>query len=389
MSLLLDYLSQNPRPLDGSADGDFLGSPQFRMLANRWRGHDWEQRLIWVQPEEDIRSSLAILYLTGGEPNPLDLEEAKDIAHVTKCPVALLHDVPVQPLYERFEDELIAYTFDQYIEQGDPDWPILLPMTQGAIAAMDLVQDFTQNTINRFLVTGLSKRGWTTWLAAASKDPRVVGIAPAVFDTLNFSKQMHHQLELWGHYSEMVEPYSRYQLQERSESAERGRLLSAAVDPFTYREAMSQPTTVISGTNDPYWAIDALSLYWDDLSMPKWACAIPNAPHNLGKRIPMHRCLAAMADQLNGGISLPRPNWTWGQREVAFEGEADVYQLWEATSDNWNFTEAVWRKVDSKKTDTGFALKPVDRPTARLIEFVYYRGHYDVSFTSTVQAFHP
>ena len=51
--------------------------------------------------------------------------------------------------------------------------------------------------IERFVVSGVSKRGWTTWLAAAV-DERVVGIAPIVFDVLNMEASIRHHFAAYG-----------------------------------------------------------------------------------------------------------------------------------------------------------------------------------------------
>ena len=46
----------------------------------------------------------------------------------------------------------------------------------------------------------------------------------------------------------------------------------------------SMPTMIINGGNDPYWTVDALNLYWNDLKSPRWVEIIPNAGHNLAQK---------------------------------------------------------------------------------------------------------
>src|SRR5581483_12389999 len=111
---------------------------------------------------------------------------------------------PNQPLLDgKREDALIAETFVRYLKTGDGDWPLLFPMVKSLVRAMDALQEFAKQElkveIRRFIVSGGSKRGWTTWLTGAT-DPRVTAIAPLVIDTLNMREQMPHQLKSFGAY---------------------------------------------------------------------------------------------------------------------------------------------------------------------------------------------
>ena len=60
--------------------------------------------------------------------------------------------------------------------------------------------------VGRFVVSGASKRGWTTWTTAAV-DPRVIAIAPAVIDMLNVEPSFVHHYRAYGAWSEAVKDY--------------------------------------------------------------------------------------------------------------------------------------------------------------------------------------
>src|SRR5205807_8803632 len=81
----------------------------------------------------------------------------------------------------RSEDAIIAYTRDKYLRTGDDTWPLRLPMTKSAVRAMDTIGAFCRSTagggvtVDKFVVSGGSKRGWTTWTTAAV-DKRVIAI---------------------------------------------------------------------------------------------------------------------------------------------------------------------------------------------------------------------
>ena len=78
--------------------------------------------------------------------------------------------------------------------------------------AMDAVQAYTKDPlkapVEQFIITGGSKRGWTSWLTAATRDKRVKAIAPMVIDVLNMKAQMENQVKSLGKPSAMIHDYT-------------------------------------------------------------------------------------------------------------------------------------------------------------------------------------
>ncbi|MBL8049046.1 MAG: hypothetical protein JNJ45_10240 [Chthonomonas sp.] len=298
-----------------------LRSPEWdgrTLTSGAWQGHVWQHDLTFNGP----RSDTLILHVTGGVPNEVDESLANQLAERSGLGVATLYGIPNQPLFDRTEDDLIAYTFDQFLSSGDPTWPLLLPMTRAALAAMDVLP------AERFIVTGSSKRGWTTWLAGGSGDSRIVGLVPRVFDNLNLIAQLRHQMELWGEYSPMIQPYIDHNLQDRVGSP-RGQELARMVDPLTYAGAITCPVYAMHGLNDPYWTVDAHTLYWDQLAMPRAMFGVPNTPHNHGDSILAHPSIAAFCRLVAQGKSLPTEN-------------PDRQEIWRATGHQNRFAESEW-----------------------------------------------
>src|SRR5262249_10139535 len=148
--------------------------------------------LLVVVPPKATPKATMLLWNTGGKPSPTSIALAFDLAGKIKAPVAFLYGIPNQPLLgNKKEDALIAETFVRYLKTGDASWPLLFPMAKSLARAMDALQEFARQEwkaeVRSFVVTGGSKRGWTTWLTAVA-DPRVKAIAPLVIDTLNMKK---------------------------------------------------------------------------------------------------------------------------------------------------------------------------------------------------------
>jgi PhoPQ-activated pathogenicity-related protein len=344
------------------------------MTSQRWQGITWEHRILVFLPEKVDYPETCTLYVTGGNGSESDRVLGRTIANATGMPLAILFNIPNQPLFEGLsEDALIAYTFDRYLETGDETWPLLFPMTKSAVRAMDTLQAWAQKdsrpAIKKFVVAGGSKRGWTTWLTAATGDGRVKGIVPIVYDNLNLSAQMPHQITTWGKYSEQIEDYSRRGLQQKM-STERGKKLNAMVDPYNYRKSLGMPKLIVNGTNDPYWTLEALNLYWDQLSGPKQVLYGANSGHGMEKSLPaVLAATAAFSRSVASGKPLPPVTWQYrtenGGLRLAIKAgpAAKTARLWTATSDTKDFRKSTWSAQSIDRNGEEF-IAPIGPPSS-------------------------
>ena len=279
-----------------------------KMTSQTWRGHVWTHDVKITRPQVMRHPEIALLFIAGDHSGSRSNDLLQMCADRAGAVVAEVTRVPNQPLYEgRKEDALIAYTFEQYIRTGDQTWPALFPMTKSAVRAMDSVQAWANNQhlqrIEKFVVVGASKRGWTTWLTGAI-DPRVTAIAPIVIDVLNMKAQTEWAQKVYGKQSDKVSDYADLVQQIDSPPVQK---LRSWVDPYSYRTRYRMPKLLLLGTNDPYWTVDSLRHYWDDLPAPKFVFQTPNGGHTLGKDA--SETLAAFLQMIADQEELPKMEW--------------------------------------------------------------------------------
>ncbi len=381
------------------------------LVSQTWHDIKWEHKIQVFVPKDAAPRATMMLWNQGGRPGAgsalLGLELAKRVG----APVAFLFGVPNQPLFEgKTEDTLIAETFVRFLETKDSSWPLLFPMVKSLIRAMDALQAFARQEWNfevtGFVVTGASKRGWTSWLTAATGDRRVKAIAPLVIDTLNFPAQMRNQVAAFGRPSEMVKDYTNRNLIPIPDAPAAQRLWKM-VDPWVYRQRITVPRLIINGTNDPYWPLDALNSYWDDLPGEKYLLYVPNAGHDLrevdkdGKKelLPTRAVNALAAFTKAQVFGKPMPKLTWksapsdlGSPAVQFESDTKMkgLRLWSTTSQTRDFRKARWEeKVPTGVISTkGQATLRAPEPgvlSAALVEIDYELDGQPFSLTTQLR----
>ena len=285
------------------------------LVSQEWQGITWQHRIQVFRPEGLKHPEFCTLYNTGGSGSSANTQLGLRLAKSTGAVYAILYNTPNQPLYGgKTEDALVVHTWLKYLETGDESWPLHFPMAKGVLKAMDAIQAFTAESglppITGFLVHGASKRGWTTWLAGASRDPRIKAIAPMVIVILNVRKQAAHQVKAYGKPSEQVGDYTGAGIQEKLDTPA-GRRLMELEDPYSYRDRLTMPKLLILGTNDRYWSQDALNLYWDGLKGPKWVLYTPNSGHGLEDRERVLATLGAFIRMIAGNGRWPKMRWSY------------------------------------------------------------------------------
>ncbi|GIV14662.1 MAG: PhoPQ-activated pathogenicity protein [Armatimonadota bacterium] len=342
------------------------------LTSQKWHDIVWKHRVYILKPAQLKTPEFAVLYITGSS-GMAELAAFGQVANKVGAICVILNDVPNQPLFNGLsEDALISYTFVEFAKSGDKTWPALLPMTKSAVRAMTAVQEIAKKQwdidVKEFMVTGGSKRGWTTWLTAAV-DKRVRAIAPMVYDILNFPKQLPHQVATWGKYSEMIADYSTKGLTEMLSTAE-GQTLTAIVDPYSYRERFKMPKMIINGANDRYWVIDAAQFYFNDLPGEKYLMYVPNAGHSLQEGLqrvvnnltafylavaskqPLAQIQADVKRQGNKLLAT-----------VTTKGKVESVQIWTAQSSTKDLRNSRWAALDAKPAGNGKYTAEIALPT--------------------------
>ena len=374
-----------------------------RLDSQTWRDVVWKHQMYVIKPRgADLESGRAIVIVGGGRwrdrydtevPSemPRDAKLFLRMAKRLGTVVAVLGQVPFQPLFSLTEDQLIAYTFDEYLKTQDPDWPLLLPMVKSVVRAMDATSAFAQDSwgadIDKYTVLGGSKRGWTTWLTGVADD-RADALAPVVIDVLNFAEHFPHQVDMWGAPSASIQPYTERNLTNVLAS-DAGRELRAIVDPYSYRDVLTQPKLIVMATNDSYFPVDSLNLYWDGLEGEKYALYLPNDGHNIkdyGRLLPT---VAAFNRHAAHGMPLPQLAWEFkpAADTIALCLRSDIrpskVQVWVAHSDDLDFRDASWSSSRIARDDTMIARieRPANGYTAFYLEarFGHLRSAYSLS----------
>jgi PhoPQ-activated pathogenicity-related protein len=389
------------------------------LTSQTWRSAAEVDRPVWkhwltiVKPDKTT-SSKALLFIGGGsnrDASPRTISERlASFAMESNTVIAELGMVPNQPLYfsdskdkGRSEDDLIAYSRVKQIETGDDAWLARLAMVKSGVRALDAIQEFLASEaggklrVDQFVVSGGSKRGWTTWLVGAV-DKRVIAIMPTVIDALNSEAITRHHFEAYGFFSPALQDYVNHKLFPDKIGTPEYQHILAIEDPYNYlkRDRLKIPKYMVNASGDQFFLPDNSQFYFGEIQGEKYLRYVPNAKHNLAGSDARESLLAYYLAVL---ANKPRPQFLWkkekdGSLIVTVKDKPREVNVWQATN-----PKARDFRVDTignaytssplRETRPGVYEARVNKPatgfTAFFVELVYSSGgKYPFKFTTEV-----
>ncbi len=370
---------------------------------------EWWHWLNIIVPD-DIQESESMMIIGGGSRNdtvPLQTDGwLIEAAIATGSILTTVSNIPCQPIDflgdkkgGRYEDDLISFGWRQYLESGGSEdkqvWLARFPMTRAVVRAMDVVQEISKSAIipvERFFITGASKRGWTTWTTAAVDD-RVMGIAPIVIDLLNIVPSFNHHWRCYGEWSPAVDDYVSEGIMNWLNTEEFKGLLDI-VGPYSFRDQLTMPKLLVNATCDEFFVTDSWKFYWDNLQGEKFLQYVPNGNHGLkGAYEPIS--LISFYHAVITEATVPEFNWSIAGDTIYMQVDpASNYSIskWEAINKtDRDFRKYVvgeaWKKEELNKKPSGnYAIRittPESGFKGALLEIVFNPdSEFPLTFTS-------
>ena len=389
------------------------------LTSQSWRSTKEVDRPVWkhwltiVRPDKAMPGK-GLLFIGGGsnkDPAPKAISERlSGFALESNTVIAELGMVPNQPLYftdspdkARSEDDLIAYTRVKHFTTKDDEWLVRLAMVKSGTKAMDAVQEFLasaaggKHKINQFVVSGGSKRGWTTWLVGAV-DKRVIAIMPTVIDALNSEEITKHHYEAYGFFSSALNDYVNHGLFPHKIGTPEYKAVLALEDPYNYRHRarLKIPKYLVNASGDQFFLPDNSQFYYAQLQGEKYLRYVENAKHNLAGSDARESMLAFYMSVLK---NQKRPRYSWTKEKdgtliVKTSDQPKEVNLWQATNPNARDFRVdtigkAYTKTTLKSEKSGVYIARVAKPatgsTAFFVELVYDSGgKYPFKFSTEV-----
>jgi PhoPQ-activated pathogenicity-related protein len=397
--------------------GDGYTADLLEMTSQQWRTVAEVDRPVWkhwltiVRPQT-VTTSTGLLIVSGGsneKPPPKINPLLTQLALATNSVVSEVRMVPNEPLVfngngqKLTEDAITAFSWEKFLTSGDETWPLRLPMTKSVVRAMDTITSFCASpaggglAVDKFVLGGASKRGWTAWTTAAV-DSRVAGIIPVVIDLLNLEPSFEHHYRSYGFWAPAIAEFERAGIMRWAGTPQFAALIHIE-DPYAYRDRLTMPKFIVNAAGDQYFVPDSSQFYFAGLKGENYLRYLPNTDHSLkGEYVDAAESAVSFYQSILSNS--PRPSFSWnfaddGSIRVNTESQPSAVRLWQAQNPNardFRLATIGTAYTSSKLTDQGDGLyvgkvqEPKQGWTAYFVEMTFPTdGPYSYKFTTGVR----
>ncbi len=261
----------------------------------------WSHQVDLYVPDHPLRQKALLVinngtnHVTGTQqpfpPNDFTQQNLIDIANSTGTIIVSVSNIPNQFLtlgtnQPSREDVSAAQSWGLFMEA--PEKRTTLPMQVPMVAAVSRAMDLAQNelkpwAVDKFILSGASKRGWTAWLGSLADD-RVIAIAPLVADLLDTRTTFKHiHRSYGGHWPIAFSPYAAQGITKEIDTVPFSNLMRI-LDPLEYtapryKRRLAIPKYLINASGDDFFVPDNAGHYYNRLPGQTAFRIAPNSDH--------------------------------------------------------------------------------------------------------------
>ncbi|MFK7823342.1 MAG: PhoPQ-activated protein PqaA family protein [Oligoflexales bacterium] len=366
----------------------------------------WHNSLLVSFPKK-LNPEYGFLYLSSGDNDHHDMHpQIKHLRDHTNTVVAQLRILTNGPLIDKnsgkiiSEDHAIALSWKRYLQTQSESELIQLQLQELVSKVIDLIEcsvrDLKGLRLKGLVISGQSKRAQLCWLSA-SKDKRIIGIIPMVYDLLNIRANMGHHFKIYGFWADALAPYYEHDIPSFIDSHEFTQL-AKLIDPYFFREKLKIPKYIINAANDEYFLPDSSQHYYKSFQGEKGLRYLPNHGHRLEDQgMNYWQDVNAAFQLMLRGIKFPEIQWQMKDDElsISYQGEPFDAYLWQATANQRDFRFGpAYPQFTSRKICNleggNLSIRPqkmLGKWEAFFVEFIYYFTECQIKLSTTTDIF--
>jgi PhoPQ-activated pathogenicity-related protein len=250
-----------------------------------WAGEKWRHPCMVLLPDRAVpeyRGAAVIIAGNGSDPDGVPFRYAEAAALMGVPALAIIGANPGPHYGGKNEGAVMAVMQSKFMATGDPHWIGYAALGKVIIRAITAMQAVPGVEATRFVVTGGSKRGIASWVAAGADD-RIIGAYPEAWNLANFEASLRLEAERLGlDYGKdsgapgTESPRQRLAMLDTS----RGREYQSYLDPYLWRDRIANKRILFTvGTNDPLFPTPIDRVFLPEMPKSTRVLFIPNYGH--------------------------------------------------------------------------------------------------------------